>query len=308
MQRRDRGLQRERTGPAAQRGFDQRQRFGDLLLVPARAILLFEHDEIAGGVGPRVAPRIVQQHQRHERGGFRRRRRHQRSHQPPQTDRLGRDVRPHERPAPRRRVAFVEDQIDHGQHRVEPRRHVVGVGHHVRDARVANFPFRPHQPLGHRRGRNEKRARDFVGLEPAQRPKRQRDLGVERQGRMAAGEDQSQPIVRDLARVVVGFLDGPVEPRRPVCVERLGRLLPPPEAVDGLVAGRLDDPGARKLGHPRVAPLVNGGGKCFLGRLFGQIEVAQEPDERRHDPAPIRPVNGVDRGRGVLDSLGHSRW
>ncbi len=61
-------------------------------------------------------------------------------------------------------------------------------------------------------------------------------------------------------------------------------------------------------GTPRVAPLVDRGRKRFLGRLFGQIEVAQEPDQRRHDPAPIRPVNGIDRGRGVVDPLGHSRW
>ena len=48
MQRRDRRLQRERTRPAAKRLLDQRQRLGDLLLIPAAAILLFENDEIAG--------------------------------------------------------------------------------------------------------------------------------------------------------------------------------------------------------------------------------------------------------------------
>ena len=73
MQRRDRRLQRERAGPAAQRLLHQRQRLGDLPLVPAAAILLFENDDIAGVVEPRIAPRIVKQHQREQRGRFRRR-------------------------------------------------------------------------------------------------------------------------------------------------------------------------------------------------------------------------------------------
>ena len=49
---------------------------------------------------------------------------------------------------------------------------------------------------------HEKRARDLVGLEAAERAQRQRDLGLERQRRVAAGEDQPQPIVGDLAGVV----------------------------------------------------------------------------------------------------------
>ena len=99
------------------------------------------------------------------------------------------------------------------------------VGHHVRDARVANLPLRPHQPLRHRRRRDEERARDLVGVEPAERAERQRDLRVERQRRVAAGEDQAKAIVRDLAGVVVGLLDGPVEPRR-----ARARRAPPPIA------------------------------------------------------------------------------
>ncbi len=135
MQGRDRRLQRERAGAAAKRLLDQRQRLGDLRVIPAAAILLLEHDEIAGRVETRLAPRIVQQHEREERRRFRRRlRRHQRPHQAPETDGLGAEVGPHERLAARGRVAFVEDEIDHRQHGVEPRGHVVRVGHGVRNA------------------------------------------------------------------------------------------------------------------------------------------------------------------------------
>src|SRR5438046_614943 len=39
----------------------------------------------------------------------------------PKTDGLGAEIGPHQRPAPGRRVAFVEDEIDDGQYRVQPR-------------------------------------------------------------------------------------------------------------------------------------------------------------------------------------------
>ncbi len=83
-------------------------------------------------------------------------------------------VGPHERLAPGGRVVFVEDQIDHGQHGVEPGGHVVRAWHPVRNAGVTNLALGAHQPLRHRRGRNEERARDLVRLEAAQRSERQR--------------------------------------------------------------------------------------------------------------------------------------
>ena len=48
MQGSDRSLQNERTGAAAKRLLDQRQRLRDLLVIPAAAILLLKNDQIAG--------------------------------------------------------------------------------------------------------------------------------------------------------------------------------------------------------------------------------------------------------------------
>ena len=75
-------------------------------------------------------------------------------------------------------------------------------GTRIRNAGVANLALGAHQPLRHRRRGHEKRARDLVRLEAAQRAQRQRDLRLERQRRVAAGEDQPQAIVGDFARVV----------------------------------------------------------------------------------------------------------
>ena len=39
--------------------------------------------------------------------------------------------------------------------------------------------------------------------------------------------------------------------------------------------------------------------KRFLRRVLGQIEVAEQADERRNDPPPLRTVDGVEGGRDV---------
>src|SRR5256885_1235872 len=70
VQGRDRRLQRERTGPAPKRLLDERQRFGDLLVIPAATILLVQKDEIADRVETRVAPCVVQQHDGRNGGPF----------------------------------------------------------------------------------------------------------------------------------------------------------------------------------------------------------------------------------------------
>ena len=124
----------------------------------------------------------------------------QRPHEAPETDRLGAEVGPDERLAASRRIALVEDEIDHRQHGVEALGHVLRLGHGVGNAGVADLALGADQALRHRRRRHQKGARDLVGLEAAERAERQRDLRLERQRGMAAGEDQAKAIVGDLAR------------------------------------------------------------------------------------------------------------
>ena len=63
MQRCDRSLHGEWAGPHPKRFLYQRQRFGDLPLVPTAAILLFEENKIAGLIETRIAPGIVKEHE-----------------------------------------------------------------------------------------------------------------------------------------------------------------------------------------------------------------------------------------------------
>ena len=76
-----------------------------------------------------------------------------------------------------------------------------------------------------------------------------------------------------------------------------------PYAVDGFVAGGLDDPRTREFRHSGDAPLVHGRRKGLLRRLFRQVEVADEPDQRGDNPAPIGMVDSFNRGSG---SIGHT--
>jgi hypothetical protein len=51
-------------------------------------------------------------------------------------------------------------------------------------------------------------------------------------------------------------------------------------------------------------PLVHGGRKGFLSRLFGRVEVTEEPNQCGDDPAPVR---AIDRFQGGGNILGHAQ-
>ena len=62
---------------------------------------------------------------------------------------------------------------------------------------VADLALGAHQALGERRLRHQEGTRDLGRAQPAQKAQRQGNLRVRREGRMAAGEDQAQPVVLD---------------------------------------------------------------------------------------------------------------
>src|SRR5712664_1563661 len=92
-------------------------------------------------------------------------------------------------------VLHVEDGVQ-AVGEVLPPWHLIG------NPGIADLSLGPHDPLGHCGGRREERAGDLLGREPAHLTQRQRHLGVRRQGRMAAGEDQPQAVV---INAIVGY-------------------------------------------------------------------------------------------------------
>jgi hypothetical protein len=152
---------------------------------------------------------------------------------------------------------------------------------------------RPNPP-GHRRLGHEERAGDLGHAQPGQRAQRQRHLRLETQCRVAAGEDQPQPVVLDagglgrLGRLVDGHRHLP----------ELGRaddLAPDP--VGGPVPGDGGQPRAGPARHALHRPLPDRGRERLLGALLGQVPVAGDPDQRRDDLAPFLAERGGD---GVL--------
>ncbi len=135
-------------------------------------------------------------------------------------------------------VTFVEDEIDDPEHRVEPVGQI-GTGRHlIGDLRVADLSLGSYDPLGQRRCRREKRSRDLLRRQAADLAKRQGDLGVRRQRRVTAGEDEAEAIVFDALRVLQrGLLRRSVELR---CKgpERGVEARSPAEHVDGFEASR----------------------------------------------------------------------
>ena len=91
--------------------------------------------------------------------------------------------------------AFVEDQVYDGEDGVEPLWQHVRGRDLERDVRVADLVLRTCEALAHRLERDEKRARDLLGREAAERAQGEGDLGVERERRVTAGEDQLEALV-----------------------------------------------------------------------------------------------------------------
>ena len=168
-------------------------------------------------------------------------------------------------------------------------------------------------------GSGTRNARAISGRrQAAQRAQRQRDPGVHRERRMAAGEDQPQPIVGDRHR------RPPSDPARwprssdsiaASRAERLGLLdqpLSPAEPIDGPVAGGRRDPRARVVRHAPRRPGLQRADERVLDGLLGEVEVAGHPDERRDRPALLLAEQAVDdlvggvRSGAVASSAGVS--
>src|SRR5580700_1643367 len=65
-------------------------------------------------------------------------------------------IGPDERAAPSGRIAFIEDEIDYRQHRLQALGHLVRLRHAIRNAGVANLALCSNQSLCHRRRRHQK--------------------------------------------------------------------------------------------------------------------------------------------------------
>ena len=281
----DRGDGRlERVGPEAarrQRPLHQGAPLRNQLTVPERAVLVAQQDELSRRRGARGAPRFVQQHQREQsqRLGLRQ----QVDEQTSQADRLAREVGPRQRAPRRRGIPLVEHEVDHVQHRVEPPRQIAPHRHLIGNARVPNLCLGAHDALGHRGRTSEKGAGDLLGREAADLAQGQRDLRVRRQSRMAAGEDQPQPIVLDTLPVPCGGVACRNVKSAGDLLERRVEPGAPAHCVDGLEAAGRHEPCPGIGGYAITRPPLYCCGKGIVQRFFGEVEVAEQADQGGED-------------------------
>jgi hypothetical protein len=109
---------------------------------------------------------------------------------------------------------------------------------------------------------------------------------------VAAGEDQPQSIVA-LRRVIsheVSFQLSEFVPEASLA----------PQLIDGFPTGGRQQPGGWFLRNAFVGPVLDGFEQRLLHQLFGEVEVAQDPDQRRGQPTGLvskdRGQRGVGRG------------
>ena len=170
-------------------------------------------------------------------------------------------------------------------------------GHPVRDAGRGDLLLRPGDPGGHRRLADQEGARDLGRGQPAQQPQGQRDLRLDGERRVAAGEDQPQPVVGDTSsarpRPTAGSassVDAAAAALACSVASRRSRSSARCRA-DGGQPGRRAGAGCRRS-PPRGQRL----GVGVLDALLGEVEVAGDAHRRGEHEGPLATVRVGDRG------------
>ena len=297
MQRGDGCLHLQRTWPPLDKGLlDERESFGDRVAVPTASVLLLERCLGPVRVDARVAPGMVQQHEREQssRLGLVGQEVEQ---QTPEPDRLVAQLPTHESVALGRAVALVEHEVDHRQRGIETIGQQCGRRQGERNVRGFHLPLGPHEPLRHRRLGHEEGPCDRCGRQTVDDAQGQCDLRVEGQGGVAAEEDEAELIVGHEVAVDVGL--GVLQClqclQRPHSRHGALRGARGAEPVDCPSACRRRDPRRRPPRHAGRRPGAHSDGECLLHGLLGDVETASEANEAADDAAPLVAEDGLDR-------------
>ncbi len=273
-------------------------------LVPASAILVGKQDRLA--VPPRAGaqPRGLDLHQRDETVHLRLGR-CQTGEDAAEAQRFLAQLRPHPVVAGRRRIAFVEDQVDDLQHRGEARRQFLAARRLEADIGLGQRALGAHDALGHGRLADQEGARDFIGSEPAKQAQRERHPSFRRQHGMAGGEDQTQQVVADVV-VERGVEVGRRVPFGVHFAAELGVLalgeLQSAQAVDRPVLRGRHQPGAGIVRHASGRPAFERHHQRILRQFLGEADVAHHARQPGDEPGRFDPPDGID---GAVDIGGH---
>ena len=208
--------------------------------------------------------------------------------------------RPHPVVAGGGRVALVEHQVDHLEHRRQPGRELVAAGDLERHTGLGQRPLGAHHPLLHRRLGHEERAGDLLRGQAAEQPQRERHPGVRREHRVAGHEHQAEQVVADVVHGCAARSGASARGRqlpadllalaleRRVASHRVDR----PELRGG------HQPGARVVGDAGPRPPLERRDQRVLGEVLRQPDVADDPGQAGDQPGGLDPPDGLDRPVG----------
>ena len=189
-----------------------------------------------------------------------------------QPHRILREVAARRHLRPSAQVALIEHEVQNREHPVHAGHQLGALGHSVRDVRFHDLPFGAHDSLGHRRLGDEKRGRDLLGGESRDCAQRERHLRFLGKGRMAAREDQAQPVVRF----------GRFSRHRRTLQECdfLRVALVAAQQVDGAAPRRRHQPRAGVVRDSLGRPILQRRDQAVLDDLLRDVEVADEAHHR----------------------------
>ncbi len=213
-------------------------------------------------------------------------------------DRLGAQVDPEQLVSAARRVALVKDQVDDGTDGGQPGGERPGPRYLEPDPRRSYLALGPDEPLRQRRLGRQERGGDLPGGQSRDVPQRECHPDLRRQGGVAAGEDQPEPVVfhgdhLGVSAVGLGWdgtgLRGQASP---------GDVLLRPQLIDGLAPRGHRQPGARLRRYAVVRPGPRGRGERLGHGVLGGLQVAETPRQGGDDCRPLLAVSALERGRG----------
>ena len=195
-----------------------------------------------------------------------------------QPDCLRREVHALQLGARARRVALVENEIEHVHDGREADVALVTLGDRERHPRRSDGLLGAADSLRHRGLGDEKGAPDFERRQAADRAQREGDRRRGRERGVAAGEEHVERVVA-LAGALVGcerdlVLGGYEADDEGFAAPSRGL---DPHVVGHLSRGDVDEPGAWAVWHPLPRPLLRSGEKSLLHRVFRGGEIAEPP-------------------------------
>jgi hypothetical protein len=117
---------------------------------------------------------------------------------------------------------------------------------------------------------------------------------------MTTGKNQPQPLVGQRARSVVLFVVAAALSHADQFLAAIVEAALFSQSIDRLVPRDADDPRARIFRQPVAMPLFDRARERVLRRVFREIEVAKNPNERGEYSSELLAIEALDALGGVV--------